>query len=130
MLLYQAIENIKPPLEVRPVKKRGNYLSSTSNSGIACLQAVQRVQVENTGDVGTKYSLDMAALGPHFTAFPGSGFLAPNQQAQVEITFQPKALNPDIRVDRVCLPCNLAKHSCNPAALSLYAAFMPCSIIS
>ena len=78
-----------------------------------CLQAVQRVQVENTGDVGTKYSLDMAALGPHFTAFPGSGFLAPNQQAQVEITFHPKALNPDIRVDRVCLPCIPCKHSQN-----------------
>lgn len=67
-------------------------------------QVSQRVQVENTGDVGTKYSLDMAALAPHFTAFPGSGFLAPNQQAQVEITFHPKALNPDIRVDRVRLP--------------------------
>ena len=65
------------------------------------MQATQRVQVENTGDVGTKYSLDVSALGAHFTAFPGSGFLAPNQQAQLEITFHPRAINPDIRVDRV-----------------------------
>lgn len=66
------------------------------------MQAQQNIQVENTGDVGTKFAVDVAALGPHFAVFPASGFLAPNQQAQVEVTFQPKALHPDIRVDKVC----------------------------
>ena len=65
------------------------------------VQAKQRLQVENDGDVGTKYGLDVAALGPHFAAFPASGFLAPNKQAQVEITFHPRAIHPDIRVDKV-----------------------------
>ena len=65
------------------------------------MQAKQRLQVENDGDVGTKYALDVAALSPHFAAFPASGFLAPNKQAQVEITFHPRAIHPDIRVDKV-----------------------------
>ena len=64
-------------------------------------QAKQGLQVENTGDVGTKYALDVAALGPHFSAFPASGFLGPNQQAQVEVTFHPRALHADIRVEKV-----------------------------
>ncbi|KAA6425822.1 MAG: hypothetical protein FRX49_04197, partial [Trebouxia sp. A1-2] len=64
-------------------------------------EAKQRLQVENSGDVGTKYTLDVAALAPHFAAFPASGFLAPNQQAQVDITFHPRAIHPDIRVDKV-----------------------------
>lgn len=76
------------------------------------IQATQRLQVENTGDVGTKYSLDVSALGAHFTAFPSSGFLAPNQQAQVEMTFQPKAINPDIRVDRVSTAAIITSSHC------------------
>lgn len=68
------------------------------------VQATQRVQVENSGDVGTKFALDVAALGPHFAAFPASGFLAPNQHTQVEITFHPRAIHPDIRVDKVNHP--------------------------
>lgn len=77
------------------------------------MQATQRVQVENSGDIGTKFALDVAALGPHFTAFPASGFLAPNQQAQVDITFRPTAIHPDIRVEKVCchLACITALHS-------------------
>lgn len=70
-------------------------------SSLNMVQAKQRLQVENDGDVGTKYALDVAALGPHFAAFPASGFLAPNKQAQVEITFHPRAIHPDIRVDKV-----------------------------
>ena len=62
--------------------------------------------MENSGDIGTKFSLDVAALGPHFAAFPASGFLAPNQQAQVEITFRPTAIHPDIRVEKVS--CHMA----------------------
>jgi hypothetical protein len=68
------------------------------------VQAKQRLQVENSGDVGTKYTLDVAALAPHFAAFPASGFLAPNQQAQVDITFHPRAIHPDIRLDKVSHP--------------------------
>lgn len=57
--------------------------------------------MENSGDIGTKFALDVNALGPHFAAFPASGFLAPNQQAQVEITFRPMHTHPDIRVEKV-----------------------------
>lgn len=72
---------------------------------LGVLQAKQRLQVENSGDVGTKFALDVAALGSHFAAFPASGFLAPNKQAQVEITFHPRAIHSDIRVDKVSTPC-------------------------
>ncbi len=77
------------------------------------VQAKQRLQMENSGDVGTKYTLDVAALAPHFAAFPASGFLAPNQQAQVDITFHPRAIHPDIRVDKVSHPMQQLRVNCH-----------------
>ena len=83
------------------------------------VQAKQRLQVENSGDVGTKYTLDVAALAPHFAAFPASGFLAPNQQAQVDITFHPRAIHPDIRVDKVSHPMHHLCLWCHTVSASL-----------
>lgn len=83
------------------------------------MQAKQRLQVENSGDVGTKYTLDVAALAPHFAAFPASGFLAPNQQAQVDITFHPRAIHPDIRVDKVSHPMHHLCVRCHAVSAQL-----------
>ena len=59
------------------------------------------MQLQNTGDVGTKYAFDAAAFAPHFSVFPSEGFVAPNQDVKLEVTFHPTALDPDIRVERV-----------------------------
>lgn len=60
----------------------------------------KRIQLENTGDVGTKFSWDTAAFGPHFSVAPAEGFLAPGQDVKLEVTFVPRELSSDIRVDR------------------------------
>jgi hypothetical protein len=52
-------------------------------------------------DVGTKFAFDASAFGPHFTVFPSEGFVSPNQDVKLEITFHPTQLDPDIRVERV-----------------------------
>ncbi|PNH08880.1 Hydrocephalus-inducing protein [Tetrabaena socialis] len=66
-------------------------------------RAVKRLQLENTGDVGTKFAWDTRALGPHFAIFPSDGFLAPGQDVKLDVTFQPTEVNPDVRVDKVKL---------------------------
>ncbi|KAJ9512718.1 hypothetical protein QJQ45_019009 [Haematococcus lacustris] len=63
--------------------------------------ASKRLALENTGDVGTKYSWDNKGLGPHFTIAPEEGFLAPGQTVRLDVTFRPQAVSPDIRVERV-----------------------------
>ena len=65
------------------------------------VQATRKLQLENTGDVGTKYAFDTSPLAPHFSIFPASGFLAPNQDVKLEITFHPKGVSSDIRVEKV-----------------------------
>ena len=52
---------------------------------------MKRVQLQNTGDVGTKFSFDAAAFAPHFSIFPSEGFVSPNQDVKLEITFHPTA---------------------------------------
>ncbi|KXZ49496.1 hypothetical protein GPECTOR_21g722 [Gonium pectorale] len=66
-------------------------------------RAVKRLQLENTGDVGTKFAWDTKALGPHFSIFPADGFLAPGQDVKLDVTFHPTEVNPDVRVDKVKL---------------------------
>lgn len=66
-------------------------------------RAVKRLQLENTGDVGTKFAWDTRALGPHFSIFPADGFLAPGQDVKLDVTFHPTEVNPDVRVDKVRL---------------------------
>ncbi|KAK9824158.1 hypothetical protein WJX72_008157 [[Myrmecia] bisecta] len=61
----------------------------------------KRLQMENTGDVGTKYAWDSAALAPHFEIFPAEGFLAPAQDVKLDVTFHPRNVSRDIRVEKV-----------------------------
>jgi len=64
-------------------------------------RATKRLQVENTGDVGTKFSWDTPALGANFTVFPAEGFLGPGQDTKLEVTFHPGRVDSDVRVERV-----------------------------
>lgn len=66
-------------------------------------RAVKRLQLSNTGDVGTKFTWDLRALGPHFSIFPADGFLAPGQDVKLDVTFHPAEVNPDVRVEKVRL---------------------------
>ena len=72
-----------------------------ASAPLPALQASKRVQLENTGDVGAKFAFDMKALAPHFSVFPGDGFLAPGQDVKLEVTFHPRSINADIRMERV-----------------------------
>jgi len=64
-------------------------------------RAVKQLQVENTGDVGTKFTWDAKKFGPHFSIFPAEGFLGPNQDTRLEVTFHPGKVDSDIRVERI-----------------------------
>lgn len=66
-------------------------------------RVAKRIQLENAGDVGVKFAWNKAALGPHFEISPAEGFLAPNQDIKLEVTFKPLELSPDMRVDRLRL---------------------------
>lgn len=66
-------------------------------------RSVKRLALENTGDVGTKFSWNARAFGEHFSVFPAEGFLGPGQDVKLDVTFHPTSINPDIRVERVRL---------------------------
>ncbi len=56
------------------------------------------MQLANTGDVGTRFSWDSARLGPHFSISPAEGYLAPQQDVKLDVTFHPGGVDPDIRL--------------------------------
>ena len=66
-------------------------------------KVTKRLQLENTGDVMTKFTWDESALGPNFTVNPTEGFLAPHQEVMLDVCFHPSRLNSDIRVEKVPL---------------------------
>ena len=66
-------------------------------------RAVKRLALENTGDVGTKFTWDTRGFGANFSVFPAEGFLGPHQDVKLDVTFHPVAVGPDIRADRVRL---------------------------
>jgi hydrocephalus-inducing protein len=71
--------------------------------GTVCLgsRTMKRLRLENTGDLGTRFTFDAAALGREFSIHPDEGFLAPGKDVKLDVTFHPPAVDPDIRKDRV-----------------------------
>eukprot|EP00798_Chlamydomonas_sp_ICE-L_P006741 gene6741-3411_t len=63
-------------------------------------RSVKRLALENTGDVGTKFVWNTAAMGPNFSVFPAEGFLAPRQDVKLDVAFHPTSVNQDIRVEK------------------------------
>ncbi|GMH35419.1 hypothetical protein BSKO_03287 [Bryopsis sp. KO-2023] len=64
-------------------------------------RSCKRLQLENTGDVGTRFVWNTGGLGQNFSIFPQDGFLPPGRDVKLEIAFHPVAVSPDIRVERV-----------------------------
>lgn len=63
----------------------------------------RKVKLSNTGDVGSNYKWQEHLYKPHFTINPKDGFLPAGGNVTMEVTFHPKNLSPDIRIDKV--PC-------------------------
>lgn len=78
----------------------------------------KRLQLENTGDVGTKFTWDVPALGRHFSIAPTTGFIAAGQDIKLDVKFEPRETNPDVRVERV----RLAVEGCEDQFLTLTGA--------
>ena len=77
--------------------------SDTMTFGQVCegSQLTKHLQMFNTGDIGTKFCWDAAALAPDFSVKPVDGFLAPHSDAKVDITFHPTRLNDDVRYEGI-----------------------------
>ena len=60
-----------------------------------------RLQLENTGDVGTRFTWDTEALGANFSITPAEGFVAPGQDVMLLVEFHPVEVSRDVRVERV-----------------------------
>ena len=68
---------------------------------VANSRTARKVQLENVGDIGTKWRLNPAALLPDFSAEPTEGFLNPHDETTLEFAFHPTAVNEDVRRDNV-----------------------------
>jgi hypothetical protein len=64
-------------------------------------QLVKHLHIYNGGDVGAQFRWDAAAFGAEFAVSPATGFLPPQSDTPVAITFKPSRLGADIRIDRV-----------------------------
>jgi hydrocephalus-inducing protein len=78
----------------------------------------RHLQMENTGDMVTKYQWDAKAFGPDFSISPAEGLLAPFSQIKFEITFHPRRIDDDIRYEG--LACYL--EGANPVHVTLTGA--------
>jgi len=58
--------------------------------------ATRRVQLENQGDIGTRFEWDPLQLAPHFAISPLSGFIGPGEDVTFELTFRPSELSRDL----------------------------------
>jgi hydrocephalus-inducing protein len=58
--------------------------------------ATRRLQLENQGDIGTRFDWDAAAFAPHFTIAPLSGFIGPGEDVTFELAFRPVAVSRDL----------------------------------
>jgi hypothetical protein len=48
--------------------------------------------------VGTRFAWDTQRLGPHFSISPAEGYLAPQHDVKLNVTFHPGCVDADIRV--------------------------------
>mmetsp|Transcript_22445 Transcript_22445/g.16944 ORF Transcript_22445/g.16944 Transcript_22445/m.16944 type:complete len:88 (+) Transcript_22445:5519-5782(+) len=57
----------------------------------------QPLQLSNFGDVKADFKWDSAAYKPHFTIFPEVGYINPNSNLDLQVTFHPTVKDDDIR---------------------------------
>ena len=61
----------------------------------------RRLMLQNKGDMASTFRMDPNAFKPDFSVTPVTGFLQPNEDVNIEITFHPAALSRDIRYERI-----------------------------
>jgi hydrocephalus-inducing protein len=61
----------------------------------------KKLQMENSGDLGTKFKWDNSSFGPDFSISPAEGFLAPHSGVVFEVMFHPTRVFDDFRRDRL-----------------------------
>jgi len=66
-------------------------------------RTVRRLQLENVGDIGTKWRWAPGAFAPDFSVEPMEGFLNPNDETTIEFSFHPRNVSDDCRCDNVPL---------------------------
>ena len=70
---------------------------------VANSRAKRVIQLENIGDIGTKWRWAADAFNPDFSVDPVEGFLNPHDEVSLEFTFHPAYVNDDCRRDNVPL---------------------------
>lgn len=63
------------------------------------------LQLSNFGDVKAYFQWDSKLYSKHFTISPESGYINPNSNLDLEVTFHPSKADPDIRYSKV--PCTI-----------------------
>jgi len=59
------------------------------------------LMLQNMGDLPSTWKLERSAIAPDFSVNPSEGYLQPNEDTNIEITFHPASVNRDIRYERV-----------------------------
>jgi hydrocephalus-inducing protein len=60
------------------------------------------LQMSNFGDVKASFTWDKKAFGEHFTISPVSGFINPNSNVDLEVTFHPKIVDNALSTKVTC----------------------------
>lgn len=60
------------------------------------------LQMSNFGDVKANFTWDKKAFGEHFNISPAQGFIGPNSNLDLEITFHPKVVDNSISAKVTC----------------------------
>jgi len=63
----------------------------------------RKLQLENVGDIGTKWRLQPGAFLPDFSVEPSEGFLNPHDETTLEFLFHPTLISDDVRRDNIPL---------------------------
>lgn len=59
------------------------------------------LQMSNFGDVKAEFTWDSKVYKKHFTITPEAGYVPPNSNLDLEVTFHPSAVDSDIRYNKV-----------------------------
>ncbi|KAJ3206444.1 hypothetical protein HDU82_004517 [Entophlyctis luteolus] len=59
----------------------------------------RRIQIQNTGDIGTKFHWDASKFAPDFSISSPEGYISPGMEIPIDITFHPVDINQDIRYE-------------------------------
>ncbi|EGB10058.1 hypothetical protein AURANDRAFT_62593 [Aureococcus anophagefferens] len=75
--------------------------TDTLSFGAVCegSRRTRRLQLENSGDIATRFQWNRSGLGDLFTISPLEGVLRASSEVAFDVTFTPTRVDPDVRVD-------------------------------